>query len=62
MQDAGLRMDIVEDQTMGDEMTILDPFALQRPVVGRNQPLASKEDPANKTIRSIYSITGCKFF
>ena len=58
MQDAGLCMDIVEDQTIGDEMAILDPFALEHPVVGSNQPLAPKEDPAKKAIKGLALVGG----
>ena len=45
MQDTRLRMHIVEDQAIGDEMTILDPFPLDHPVVRGNQAFAPKEDP-----------------
>ena len=58
MQDAGLGMDVVEDQTIGNEMAILDPFALERTVVGRNQSLAPKEDPANEAIKGLALVGG----
>jgi hypothetical protein len=39
VQDARLRMHVVEDQALGDEMAIFDPFPLDRPVVRGNQTL-----------------------
>jgi hypothetical protein len=50
MEHLRLRMDIVEDHAIGDEVAILDPFALERPVVGGNEALPPKEDPADEAI------------
>ena len=50
MQHLRLRIDIVKDHTIGDEMAVLDPFALEYPIVGGNEPLAPKEDPADEAI------------
>ncbi len=53
MQDARLRMDIVEDHTIGDQVAILDPFPLDRPVVRSNQALTPKEDPTDEAIECL---------
>jgi hypothetical protein len=53
MQDLCLRIDIVEDHTVGHKVAILNPFALERPVVGGNEPLAPKEDPADEAIEGL---------
>src|SRR5215472_16972679 len=58
MQHARLRMHIVEDQTIGDEMTVLDPFPLNGPVVGGNEPLTAKEHPAQEAIEGL-ALVGC---
>jgi hypothetical protein len=58
MQHLRLRIDIVEDHTIGDEVTILDPFALERPVVRGNEPLAPKEDPADEAIEGFTFVGG----
>ena len=50
IQPLRLRMDIVKDHTIGDEMVVLDSCALEYPIVGGNEPLAPKEDPANEAI------------
>jgi hypothetical protein len=59
MQDARLRMHIVEDQAIGDEMAILDPFPLDRPVVRGNQALTPKEDPTNEATLLLDSRVFC---
>ena len=53
MQDACLGMYVVEDQAIGDEMAILDPFPLDDPIVRGNQPLAPKEDPPDEAIERL---------
>ena len=58
MQDARLRMHIVEDQAIGDEMTILDPFPLDHPVVRGNQAFAPKEDPTDEAIERLALVGG----
>jgi hypothetical protein len=51
-------MDIVEDQTIGDEMAILDSFALECAVVRSNQSLTPKEDPAEEAIKGLAFVGG----
>lgn len=40
LQDMGLGMHVVEDQAIGDQVAILDPVALDPPIIRGNQPLA----------------------
>src|SRR5215471_4410395 len=58
MQDTRLRMHIVEDQAIGDEMTVLDPFPLNHPVIRGNQAFAPKEDPPNEAVEESREMLG----
>ena len=51
--------DIVENQTVGDQMVVLDDLALLLSIIGGDHPLAAKRQPLRKPTKRL-TLIGCR--
>ncbi len=58
LQDTGERIDIVQNQAVGDEVVILDDFALFVAVVFGNQAVAAESRPLDELIEGFAFVGG----
>jgi hypothetical protein len=49
----------VEDDTVGDQMVVLEDLALLLPVVGSNRSIAAERHPLGKTIVRLTLVSRC---